>query len=116
MSKHDTWIRIRDMLDHAREAVTLLDGRSRDDLEHDRVLSLALVRLLEVVGEAVNRIPQKVQVEHPEIPWSEIIGMRNRLIHGYGSIDLDIVWQIVIADLPPLVNALEKIAVEDSKS
>ena len=112
MSKHDTLIRLQDMLDHALEASALMQGRTRSDLNADRVLSLALVRLLEIVGEAANRIPAEVQVQHPDIPWREIIGLRNRLIHGYGAIDLDIVWRIIMADLPPLIKALEK-AIQD---
>jgi uncharacterized protein with HEPN domain len=70
------------------------------------------VRLLEVLGEAANRIPSDEQKRHSEIPWSEIIGLRNRLIHGYDSIDLDILWQIVSEDLPLLIQALEKIVAD----
>ncbi len=108
MSKHDTVIRLQDMRDHAQEALTLIHGRSRADLNADRVLSLALVRLLEIVGEAANRLPDEVQDRYPAIPWAEIIGLRNRLIHGYGAIDLDIVWRIITADLPPLIAALDE--------
>ncbi|MGH2592686.1 MAG: HepT-like ribonuclease domain-containing protein [Anaerolineae bacterium] len=100
------------MLDHAREAMLLSRGRTRADLDADRLLNLSLVRLLEVVGEAATRIPYEVQAAHPEIPWPQIIGLRNRLIHGYGSIDFDIVWRIVTEDLPQLVAALEKIIEE----
>lgn len=109
MSKHDLIIRLQDMLDHAREATTFTQGRSRGDLNTDRVLSLALVRLLEIVGEAANRVPVEVQDRYTDIPWREIIGLRNRLIHGYGAIDLDIVWRIITADLPPLIEALERV-------
>lgn len=109
MSKHDLIIRLQDMLDHTREATTLTQGRSRGDLNTDRVLSLALVRLLEIVGEAANRVPVEVQDRYTDIPWREIIGLRNRLIHGYGAIDLDIVWRIITADLPPLIEALERV-------
>ncbi len=112
MSKHDTLIRLQDMLDHAREAVLLSQGKSRSAL-NDRVFSLALVRLLEIIGEAANRIPSDVQNRHPEVPWPEIVGLRNRLIHGYGSIDLDIVWSIIANDLPPLVNALQEMIDEE---
>ena len=109
MSKHDLLIRLQDMLDHAHETTALTQGRSRADLNTDRVLSLALVRLLEIVGEAANRVPVEVQDRYTDIPWREIIGLRNRLIHGYGAIDLDIVWRIIAADLPPLIEALEKV-------
>lgn len=70
------------MLDHAREAMSHARGRSRQDLESDRLLALGLVRLLEVVGEAAARVPENVRAKHPDIPWQEIVGLRNRLIHG----------------------------------
>lgn len=85
----------------------MVEARTRRDLDRDRQLELSLVRLLEVVGEAANRVPRDVQARYPEIPWSAIVGLRNRLIHGYDSVDLDIVWQIVQEDLAPLVRALD---------
>ena len=97
------------MLDHAEEAVALSRGKTRGDLDADRLLNLALVRLLEIVGEAANRIPPDARNLYPEIPWYQIIGLRNRLIHGYDSVDYDILWQIVTADFPPLVDSLKRI-------
>ena len=100
---------MRHMLDHAREAVALAEGRTREDLDRDRLLELALVRLLEIVGEAASRVPEEECVRYPEIPWAQIVGLRNRPIHGYDAVDLDILWQIVAVDLPPLVATLETI-------
>ncbi len=97
------------MVSHASEAVELLGEKTPEALADDRVLSLALVRLLEVVGEAANRIPRDVQAQYPRIPWSQIISLRNRVIHGYDSVDLDIVWVIITQDLPLLINALNGI-------
>jgi len=97
------------MLDHAREAIALTQGKTRGDLDSDRLLELALIRLLEVVGEAANRVPEEECAFYPEIPWPQIIGLRHRLIHGYDAVDLDILWQIIAVDLPPLVSALETI-------
>jgi uncharacterized protein with HEPN domain len=97
------------MLDHAREAVALADGKTRTDLDRDRLLELALVRLLEIVGEAASRVPDEDRTRHPEIPWPQIVGLRNRLIHGYDAVDMDILWQIIEYDLPPLIAALEAI-------
>ncbi|MGB8684619.1 MAG: HepT-like ribonuclease domain-containing protein [Candidatus Binatus sp.] len=102
-------MRLRHMLDHAREAVTMAGGKSRDDLDDDRKLNLALVRLLEIVGEAASRMPANERTQYPQIPWGEIVGLRNRLIHGYDSVDFDILWQIVRHDLPALIVALEQI-------
>jgi uncharacterized protein with HEPN domain len=97
------------MPDHAREAVVLAQGKNRADLDKDRLLELALVRLLEIVGEAASRVPSEVCASYPEIPWPQIVGLRNRLIHGYDAVDLDILWQIIDHDLPSLIAALETI-------
>lgn len=104
------------MLDHASEAVSLASNRNRADLDEDRLLNLSLTRLLEVAGEAANRIPSEERARYPEIPWNQLIGLRNRLIHGYDAIDFDILWQIVTADLPPLVEALRRIITGFEKS
>lgn len=70
------------MLDHAQEAMALVQGKTRADLDTDRLLNLALVRLLEIIGETANRIPEEEQARRPEIPWLQIVSLRNRLIHG----------------------------------
>jgi uncharacterized protein with HEPN domain len=97
------------MLDHARESVDLAQGKSRRDLDDDRTFNLAQARLLEIVGEAANRIPVEFQMEHPEIAWGQIVSLRNRLIHGYDAVDFDIMWSIIHTDLPDLITRLEKI-------
>jgi len=107
MTKHESAIIYSHMLEHARKAVTLAQGRNRENLDEDWIAALALVRLLEVIGEAAGRTSREEQTEHPEIPWAQIIGLRNRLIHGYDSVDMDILWQIVQYDLPPLITTLE---------
>ena len=73
------------------------------------MLELALTRLLEIVGEAANRVSEDMQQRHPEVPWRQIVGLRHRLIHGYDAVDLDILWDIVRYDLPLLIAALEEI-------
>ena len=109
MSRHDPVICLRDMLEHAREAVTLSRGKTRAELTKDRVLQLALVQLVEIVGEAAARIPKKEQAKFPGIPWAGVIGMRNRLIHGYDVLDLKILWDTLKDDLPRLIGELKKI-------
>ena len=109
MPRHDPSVRLRHMLDHAREARSLAQNRSRADLETDRLLNLALMRLLEIIGEAASRVPSDERSRYPEIPWPQIIGMRNRLIHGYDLVDFDILWQTLMEDLPPLIATLERI-------
>jgi uncharacterized protein with HEPN domain len=114
MSKHDDMVRLRHMLEHAREAVALIQGKSRPDLESSRLHTLALIRLIEIVGEAASRVSKATQSLHPQIPWPQIIGMRNRLIHGYDVVDIGIVWQTVTEELPPLIAELECIVPTDN--
>jgi uncharacterized protein with HEPN domain len=109
MPRRNRYLPLRHMLDHAREAIDLAQGKTRADLEHDRLLELALVRLLEIVGEAASRVPSEDRTRYPGIPWPQIVGLRNRLIHGYDAVDLDILWQIIEHDLPPLISTLETI-------
>lgn len=71
------------------------------------MLELALVRLLEIIGEAANRLSEECRSSHNAIPWSQIISLRNRLIHGYDSVDLDILWEILTTDLPQLTADLK---------
>ncbi len=108
MSRRDARVRLQHMLDAAREAVSLTAGKTREGLGSERVLQLALVRLLEILGEAASALPAEDRSAAPGIPWQQIVGMRNRLIHGYESVDLDVVWQTIKLDLPPLVAALER--------
>jgi uncharacterized protein with HEPN domain len=100
MSRRDVMVRLRHMLDHAREAAEMTRGKTRADLAANRKLNLALVRLLEIVGEAASRMAPAECAVYPDIPWLEIVSLRNRLIHGYDNVDFDILWQIVTRDLP----------------
>jgi uncharacterized protein with HEPN domain len=101
------WHRVRHMVDAIREAQGFVAARSRADLDEDRMLALALVKSIEIIGEAATNITRETRDEHPEIPWRRIIGMRNRLIHAYFDVDLDRVWDTLTSDLPPLLAALE---------
>jgi uncharacterized protein with HEPN domain len=85
----------------------------REDLDSDRLLNLALTRLVEIIGEAANWVPKEVQEQYPDLPWLQMIRTRNRLIHGYDSVDFDILWTIVQKDLPPLIKQLEEILEQD---
>ncbi len=106
-------VRLRHMLDAARKAVAFASGHTRGDLDADEQLALALVRLLEIIGEAAKQISESVRTTHATIPWREIAGTRDRLIHGYFDVDLDVVWAIVSRDLPQLVPTLEQILTGD---
>ncbi len=107
-------IRLQHMLDYAREAVDMACGRTRADLDTDRMLNLSLVRLMEVIGEAAGRVPAEEREHLSGIHWQGIVGLRNRLIHGYDHVDFDILWSVITLDLPLLIKALEKILGEMS--
>lgn len=109
MSRHDDVIRLRHMRDHAAEAIAMTRRKKRDDLDDDRMLELALVRLMEIIGEAAGRVTPETRAQLPTIPWSDVVAMRNRLIHGYDSVDHDILWDTITHDLPALLKALERL-------
>jgi uncharacterized protein with HEPN domain len=85
------------------------DAIRRQDLETDDMRALAIVRLLEIIGESASKVSEETRNAHPDIPWREMSGTRNRLIHAYEEVDLDIVWQILSKDLPPLRKALHEL-------
>jgi uncharacterized protein with HEPN domain len=102
-------VRLRHMLDAVRKTLAFTNGRSRNDLDADEQLALAVVRLLEIIGEAAKKVTAETRAAHPEIPWREIVGTRDRLIHGYFDVDLDAVWSIATGDLPGLAASPEAI-------
>ena len=113
MPRGNDGVRHHHMLDAARKAVAFTQGRARADLDADEVLALALVRLLEILGEAAKGVSADFRRKHPRIPWTEMAGTRDRLIHGYFDVDFDVVWAIISSDLPPLIAALEKLIRDD---
>lgn len=98
--------RLRHMLEAARDAMSFAADCSREGLDKDRKLALAIVKCIEIIGEAAAKITAETRDAHPEVPWKAIVGMRNRLIHGYFEIDLDRIWNTVQSNLPPLVEML----------
>ena len=84
-------------------------GKTQDEIAADRKLQLALTRLIEIVGEAATRVSQETRLRHPVIPWPEMVGMRNRLIHGYDMVDWAVLQSTIAVDLPQLVTQLEAI-------
>ena len=88
--------------------------KARHNLDRDRPLNLSLVRLLEIVGEAAGRVTKETRQQYPNLPWQDIVGLRNRLIHGYDEVDFDILWEIVQEDLPALITELQQILADTS--
>jgi len=105
-------VRLRHMLDAANKIMKFIKDRSRSDLDNDEMLILAILKLIEIIGEAASSVTFEIKEKHDEIPWRQIISVRNRLIHGYFDINHDILWEIVIKDLPPLIKNLEIILTE----
>ena len=108
-------VRIHHMLDAAKEILDFSKGKNREDLDTDRKLNLSMVHLLEIIGEAAVGVSKELSEKYPKVPWKFIAGMRNRLIHGYYDIDLDIVWKTVKEEISPLVDELEKLIENEKK-
>jgi uncharacterized protein with HEPN domain len=106
MTQHNDAIALRHIREHTTEALQLAAGKTRADLDSDRMLNLSLTRLLEIIGEAATRVTAETRKNYPQIPWLAIVGMRNRLIHGYDQVDFDVLWDVVQNDLPPLLTEL----------
>ena len=100
---------LRDMRHYCREAIRTFDTASADALESETAIHFALRYLVMTVGEAANRVSPEVRAAHPEIPWVDVIGMRNRLAHGYDRIDREILQDTVATYLPKLIGQLNAI-------
>ena len=90
MTRHDDRTRLRHMLNNSKEALALVQDKVRADLDQNRMLELSLVRLVEIIGEAAARVTEAFKNQYPQIPWREVVAMRNRLVHGYEDVDLDV--------------------------
>jgi uncharacterized protein with HEPN domain len=110
MSRHDDRISLHQILDHAQRVIRISAGKTAQDIAADQeLLAPAVIRQLEVIGEAASRVSHDGRQRHSDIPWRDIVDLRNRLIHGYDTIDYDLVRQIIDDDLPPLIAAIESI-------
>lgn len=108
----DDAIRIRHLVDAAESAIGFVEGRTRVDLDGDQMLALALTKLVEIVGEAAKQVTAATRLEHPDVPWSAAARMRDRLVHHYFDIDLDVLWSTVETDLPVLLARLPRPGVQ----
>lgn len=102
-------VRLRHMIDAAEVAQGFVHGRQRVDLDVDQMLLFALVRAVEIVGEAASKVSEETKAARGEVPWTAIVGMRNRLIHAYFDIDRDILWKTVKEELPALLPLLRSL-------
>jgi uncharacterized protein with HEPN domain len=104
--KHDDLIRVQHMIDASTELLSFIENKKRNDLDNDRMLVLSVIKEIEIIGEAANKVSNELKEQFPDIPWSEIINMRNRLIHTYFDIDTEIVWSSITQDVPQLLTML----------
>jgi uncharacterized protein with HEPN domain len=102
-------IRLKHMVEAASDAAQFIAGRKRADLDTDRMLLFALIRCIEIIGEAARQITDETKNISADVPWNAIAGMRNRLIHAYFDVDAELVWKTVTAELPVLTARLQKL-------
>lgn len=116
MSAQDDKTRLSHIKEAAQKIIKYTDEKTQSDFENDEVLQLAIVRLIEIVGEAAARLSNDLKVNNEEIPWQAIIGMRNRLVHAYFAIDYDVVWQTVQEAIPELLTKIEALELPDNEA
>jgi uncharacterized protein with HEPN domain len=108
MPKDDS-VYLGHMLDAASRIAARVQGRSRAEYDASEDLPIVLAFLIQTIGEAAARVSQDARNRHPEIPWKQIVGMRNRIVHDYMNIDADIVWEVATRNVPSLITQLSSI-------
>lgn len=114
MTIQDDLSRLKHIYEASLEALQFLENQTKEDLENNRMLTLALIKELEIIGEAANNISKECQSRYPNIPWKDMIGMRNRLVHVYFGINYGIVWQTVTENLPILLTEIKTVIEQES--
>lgn len=112
MNRSDDRVGLVNMGVYAAKAIKMLGRTSQDYLEQNEMMQFALIKLVEIVGEAANRVSNQTQQKHTEIPWADVIAMCNRLVHNYDSVDLSILRETIVDSLPPLVESIRAIVGE----
>lgn len=109
MSKRGDGLYFEDIVNSIEKIENYIDGMKAEDFYNDHKTTDAVVRNLSIIGEAVNNLSEKTKLENAGIPWSEIIGMRNKIIHEYFGVDEEILWKTIKEDLPKFKELLRKI-------
>lgn len=104
MSKHDSKVTLRQIIEHAERVQELCHDRTALELAANWQAAMAFERAMEIIGEAVKRLPEDLRAQHPEVPWRQIAGMRDRLSHGYDSVDYELLCNAVRDDVPQLLE------------
>jgi uncharacterized protein with HEPN domain len=114
-AKRDVGVYLDDILDAAGKAVQFTKGMSFDEFQRDERTSYAVIRALEILGEAAKNVPDSVRRRAPELPWQDMAGMRDKLIHAYHGVDLAVVWKTVQGDLPGTMDSIRRVRRELNK-
>jgi uncharacterized protein with HEPN domain len=116
MSERDHRITLRQISEYIEHAQVLCAGKSAAEIEEDWRVALAFERAMEVIGEAVKRLPEDLKTRYPQVPWRLVAGMRDKLSHGYDSVDYQLLWDAVQNDLPSLQVTVERMLSEMKNS
>ena len=111
--KAEDRIRIQHIVDAGEEALSFLENVEFEKFSHNRMLILSVIKDTEITGEAASKITTETKTKYDNIPWKDIVGMRNRLIHGYFEVDIKLVWNTAKNNLPPLLNTLKEIIIQE---
>ena len=106
---------LRDIVTAADRIASYVEDITRSEFEADRMRIDAVIRNLQIIGEAVKKTPDSIQKEYPNIPWQEIAGLRNRVTHVYFNVDINIIWDVVQFELPILKTQIQQILKEKSE-
>ena len=107
--------RIAHILEAAQDVKNFIQGKDRSSLETEKMLLYAIVRAIEIIGEASSKISSETRSQYPDLPWRDAIGMRNQLIHAYINVDLDIVWKTATVAIPRFIEELKRLGLDQPK-
>lgn len=109
MSKRSSRLLLEDLLDSILQIKAYTDGMDEIAFSRDRKTQDAVTRNLEIIGEVAGRLPPDLRAQAPEVPWSQIRGMRNRIVHAYFGVDYSVVWEVVSKDLPQVRKGVRRL-------
>jgi uncharacterized protein with HEPN domain len=105
---------LRDMLENALRAIQFVGGMDYNGFKKDNKTVYAVIRAVEIIGEAARNIPEDVRAKYPNIPWRDVAGMRSKLVHQYFGVNMEVVWQTIQEDLPTLISVLQNILKQET--